>query len=285
MTIAASSILNWRSSCQVTATAASVRMDATITIHIRHGVKWADGAPLTARDFRFMYRAVMNNANNTKLRFGWDNVASLRLPDDYTIVVRLKAPNADFLGNLASGGAAYPPLPEHLLAKLADLNHAAFNSSPLSSGPWILQTWNHGSSLEFVPNRNYWRGPPKLTHLTLRVLPNADTQLAQLQTHEIDVYPGVNEDQIDRVKSIPGIIAQQRLVANWRHVAFNTRRPQLSDARVRLAIAEAVDWDRILSTIYHGVNIRAHSDVYPKVMGRTDDSRSTNTIRTMRASS
>ncbi|MBV9278425.1 MAG: peptide ABC transporter substrate-binding protein [Candidatus Eremiobacteraeota bacterium] len=236
----------------------------TITIHMRRGVKWADGAPLTARDFRFMYRAVMNNANNTKLRFGWDNVASLTLPDDYTIVVRLKAPNADFLGNLASGGAAYPPLPEHLLAKLSVLNHANFNSAPLSSGPWILQKWNHGSSLEFIPNPKYWRGPPKLDHLTLRVLPNADTQLAQLQTHEIDVYPGVNEDQIDRVKSIPGIVAQQRLVANWRHVAFNTRRPTLSDQRVRLAIAEAINWDRILSTIYHGVNIRAHSDVYPK---------------------
>jgi len=235
-----------------------------ITVHLRKGVKWADGVPLTARDWRFTYRAVMNDANNTKLRFGWDNIRSVALPDDYTIVIKLKTPNADFLGNLASGGAAYPPLPEHLLGKLPDLNRAAFNSSPLSSGPWILQKWNHGSSLEFVPNKNYWRGPPKLNHLTLKVLPNGDTQLAQLQTHEIDVYPGVNEDQIDRLKQIPGVVAQQTLVANWRHVAFNTARPTLRDARVRRAIAEAVNWDQILRSIYHGVNIPAHSDIYPR---------------------
>ncbi len=236
----------------------------TLTVHMRKGTKWADGAPLTAKDWLFTYHAVMNNANNTKSRFGWDDIASVQLPDDYTIRVTLKSANADILGLFASGGTAYPPLPEHTLGKLPDLNHAAFNSSPLSSGPWILQKWNHGSSLEFVPNKNYWRGPPKLRRLTLRVLPNGDTQLAQLQTHEIDVYPGVNEDQIDRIKAIPGVTAQQMLVANWRHVNINTSRPLLHDVRVRLAIAEAVNWDRILNTIYHGVNIRATSDVYPK---------------------
>ena len=236
----------------------------TITVHMRRGVKWADGAPLDARDWRFTYHAVTNNANNTKSRFGWDNIASVTLPDNYTLVIRLKGPNADFLGNLASGGAAYPPLPEHLLGKLPDLNRAAFNSAPLSSGPWILQKWNHGSSLEYVPNPNYWRGPPKLKHLTVKILPNADTELAQLETHEIDVFPAVNEDQVERVRGLQGVEMHQLLIANWRHMAMNTKKPLLHDARVRLAIAEGVDWDRILRTIYHGINIRASSDIYPK---------------------
>lgn len=235
----------------------------TVTVHMRRGVKWADGVPLTARDWRYTYRQVMNNANNTKSRFGWDNIASVTLPDDYTIIIKLKAPNADFIGNLASGGAAYPPFPEHLLSKLPDLNHAQFNSAPLSSGPWILDKWNHGSSLEYVPNPNYWRGPPKLKHLTVKILPNADTELAQLQTHEIDVFPGVTEDQIPTVKAIPGVAMHQILTANWRHMAMNTKKPLLHDVRVRLAIAETINWDRILKTIYHGVNVRAHSDVYP----------------------
>lgn len=242
----------------------------TITVHMRRGVKWADGAPLTARDWLFTYHAVTNKANNTKSLFLWDDIASVTLPDDYTIVIKLKAPNADFIGNLASGGAAYPPLPEHLLGKLPDLNRAPFNSAPLSSGPWILQKWNHGSSLEYVPNPNYWRGPPKLKHLTVKILPNADTELAQFQTHEIDVFPAVNEDQVDRVKAIPGTVAQQILNANWRHMSMNTAKPLLHDSRVRLAIAEAVDWDRILATIYHGINVRAHSDIYPKSWAAPD---------------
>ena len=236
----------------------------TITVHMRKGVTWADGAPLTARDWRFTYQQVMNDRNNTKLRFGWQDITSVRLPDDYTLVITLRAPNADFLGVLASGGAAYPPLPEHLLKGLPDLNKASFNNAPLSSGPWILAKWNHGSSLEFVPNPKYWRGPPKLKKLTFKVIPNADTLLAQLESHEIDVYQGVDENQVGRVKALPGVVAQQMLIANWRHMAFNMKSPQLSDLRVRLAIAEAIDWDRILHTIYHDVNTRATSDVYPK---------------------
>ncbi|MDQ6929365.1 MAG: peptide ABC transporter substrate-binding protein [Candidatus Eremiobacteraeota bacterium] len=235
----------------------------TITVHMRKGVTWSDGAPLTAKDWLFMYHAVMNNANNTKSRFGWENVASVTLPDDYTIVIKLKTPNADFLGNLATGGAAYPPLPEHLLGKLPDINRAPFNSAPISSGPFVLKKWNHGSSLEFVANPKYWRGPPRLQRVTMKVLPNSDTQLAQFQTHEIDVFPSVGEDQVERVKAVEGAVVQPKLVANWRRLQFNTSRPLLHDARVRLAIAEAVDWDQILGTIYHNVNLRAHTDVYP----------------------
>lgn len=236
----------------------------TITVHLRKGVTWADGAPLTAKDWRFTWRAVMNDRNNTKLRYGWDNIAAVMLPDDYTIVIKLKVPDAGFLGNLATGGAAYPPLPEHLLGKLPDLNRATFNHAPLSSGPYILERWNHGASLEFGANPRYWRGRPKLDSVVLKVIPSVDTLFAQLLSHEIDVYPGVDENQIDRIRHLPGVVAQERLVANWRHLEFNTRQPELSDRRVRLAIAEAVDWDRINRTIYRGINVRAHSDIFPQ---------------------
>ena len=111
----------------------------TITLHWRRGVTWADGAPLTARDLRFTWRAVTDSHNNTKAAYGWDDIAGIDVPDDHTAILRLKRPNADVLGILGGGGgSAYPPLPEHLLGKLPDLNTAAFNEQPLSSGPWLL---------------------------------------------------------------------------------------------------------------------------------------------------
>jgi peptide/nickel transport system substrate-binding protein len=240
------------------------RDSKTITLHFRRGVTWSDGAPLTARDLRFTWRAVLDKRNDTKATFGWDDIAAIDLPDDYTAVVRLKRPDADVLGIFGGGGgSAYPPLPEHLLGKLPSLNAAAFNGAPISSGPWRLAAWHRGSSLEFVPNPRYWRGPPKLRALSYRIVPNPDTLLAQLRTHELDLIPNVGEGQIDRLASIDGIRVAKRLVANWRRLAIDCARPGLSDVRVRRALAEAIDWDRLNATVYHGLNVRARSDIPP----------------------
>lgn len=236
----------------------------TIVLHFRKGVTWSDGAPLTARDLAFTYKLVMNDRTNVKLREGWDEIASLTLRGDYTVVIRLRRPNADVLG-ICFGGASYPPLPEHLLKSIdpSTLQRSAYASRPVGSGPFVLERWNHGSSLEFAANPRYWRGRPKLDRITWKVIPNSETLFTQLQSHEVDVYDGVAPSQIPRLHEIAGIRIEHRLIANLKHMDLNTARPNLRDVRVRLAIAEAVDWDRINADIYHGYNERARSDIPP----------------------
>lgn len=240
------------------------RDNKTIAIKMRKGVFWSDGAPLTAKDWVFTYHAVMNDRNNTKLRVGWDSIASVDLRNDYSFVVHLKAPNATFLGVLAQGGAAYPPLPEHLLGKLPDLNRAAFNSAPISSGPFILTNWNHGGSMEFIANPHYWRGRPKLDRITIEIVPDNNTLFNELKTHEIDLtQDSISENLIPRLGDITGITVVKRLSANWRHMGINISRPALHDVRVRLALAEAIDWKQINDKMYHGYNQLAVSDIFP----------------------
>ena len=107
----------------------------TLIFHLRRKAAWSDGAPLTANDWMFTYRAVLNTSNNVKTRYGWDDIASAAAPTPYTLVIHLKHRNASILGIFAMGGSAYPPLPAHLLAALPNINTAAFNSAPISSGP------------------------------------------------------------------------------------------------------------------------------------------------------
>ncbi len=236
----------------------------TITLRFRPGMKWSDGAPYDARDLVFTWHAVMNPRNNTRLQVGWDDIASMELVRGNQIVrVHLKHVNAGVLGAFAVGGAGFPPLPAHLLQNLPDINHASFNAKPISSGPFVLSEWNHGSALELVPNPYYWRGKPGLTHLTYRFVPNAETLLSEMRTHEVDLYEGVGENQIPELPKISGIVISKRLSANWRRLAMNTRKPQLADRRVRQAIAQAVDWDGMNQTVFHGYNERAVSDVVP----------------------
>jgi peptide/nickel transport system substrate-binding protein len=235
----------------------------TIVIHLRHGLQWSDGAPLDARDLRFTWQAVMNPRNDTRLRTGWDDITAIDLPDPDTAVIHLREPYAAILGIFAIGGAGYPPLPAHLLADLPDINHAPFNEHPIASGPYVLTAWNHGSSLEFAANPRYWRGTPAIARITYRIIPDADSLFAALQTHDLDVVDTLGEGQIDRIGSLDGYAVQHRITANWRHLDMNCAQPLLADVRVRRAIAAAIDWDRMNRTIYHGTNVRAVSDIMP----------------------
>lgn len=235
-----------------------------IVVHLRRGVVWADGAPLTAGDWLFTYHAVESPANNVKTRYGWDAIESASAPNPYTLRITLKRPNVAVLGILAMGGAGYPPMPAHVLAKLPNLNSAAFNEHPLSSGPYLLDAWNHGASLVFLPNPHYFRGAPRVKKVIWKVIPDVNTLFNQLATHEIDVYPNVNPNGISRLGSVAGITVDRRLIADWRHLGINCSRPQLTDVRVRRAIAEAVDWKRINNTVFHGIDRLAVSDIFPE---------------------
>jgi peptide/nickel transport system substrate-binding protein len=237
----------------------------TIVVHLRKHVVWADGAPLTAADWLFTYRAVRDPQNAVKSTYGWDGIASAYAPDPHTIVIKLKRPSVAVLGVLAIGGAAYPPLPEHLLAKVGGLREAGFNEHPLSSGPFVLVGWNHGSALTFAPNRRYFRGVPHLRTIVWKVVPDVNTLFNELATHEVDVYAGVNANSIARLPSIRGIVVKRRLSANWRHLGINLNRPQLADVRVRRAIAEAVDWKRIEASVFHSLDRLAVSDIFPEL--------------------
>lgn len=236
----------------------------TIVVHLRKGIVWSDGAPLTAADWLFTLRAVRNPRNAVKTTYGWDAIESATAPNPYTIVIHLRRPNVAVLGVLAMGGAGYPPMPAHLLAQLPDLRRSSFNDRPLSSGPYVLQEWNHGSALVFVPNPRYFRGPPHVKKVVWRVVPDVNSLMSELATHEVDVYPSVNANAVDRLSSISGVRIERRLTANWRHLGLNLSRPLLADVRVRRAIAEAVDWRRLEETIFHGLDRFAVSDIFPQ---------------------
>jgi peptide/nickel transport system substrate-binding protein len=154
-------------------------------------------------------------------------------------------------------------LPEHLLGRLPDINQAAFNSRPISSGPWLLKEWKRGSGFEFTPNPAYWRGKPKLAALSIALVPNPDSLFLELQTHEVDVLANVDERLLPRLASLTGVTQTKHLIANWRRLAINCAKPALADPRVRLALAEAIDWDRLNATLYHGFNVRSTSDIPP----------------------
>jgi peptide/nickel transport system substrate-binding protein len=233
----------------------------TITYHLRRGVKWQDGQPLTARDVVFTYQAIMNPRNNVQVRTGYDQIAGVQAKDDYTVVVHMKnvfSPIVAYFMGLQGGVSI---LPAHLLSQYPDLNHVAWNNKPVGSGPFKFVEWVHGDHIALEANPLYWRGPPKLTKIIFKIVPDTNTIITELQTHEVDGWFRADPAQINRLRALKGyniFISAENLFG---HLDFNTKDPILSDVNVRRAIESAIDRDRIVADATKGVFLPTDTDL------------------------
>jgi peptide/nickel transport system substrate-binding protein len=233
----------------------------TIVYHLRRGVTWQDGAPFTADDVIFTWRAIMSDRNDVPSRVGYDDIAAIAERDPYTIAVRLKHPWSPFVATFFTmSGDPYPVLPKHLLSRYPDLNRVAYNSQPIGTGPFIVDHWQRGQKMVFRANPHYWRGRPKLDRIEFTAIPDENTILTQLQAHEVDLEWNAPVSQYPSLQKLTGFRLTLTPFTQYSQIVFNLRTPALADVQVRRALAYATNVDGYIQKITHGVQVRAASD-------------------------
>jgi len=232
----------------------------TITYHLRHGVKWSDGAPFDADDVVFSTHVVLNKANNETSTQGWDRITKIDEPDKFTVVYHLSKPYSPFVETFFSTASANPCLlPKHLLAQYPNINNVPYNNKPVGIGPFVVDRWDRGSQVVMKANPLYWRGRPKLDEVIFKIIPDRNTLLSQLQSHEIDLWPLVSGAYLAQTQAIAGVTVARLPSYYWNHFDLNTSRPVLSDPVVRRALRMATDRATIREKLGHGLGSLAEA--------------------------
>lgn len=224
-----------------------------ITYHLRHGIKFSDGVELTADDVVFTASAVNNPKNLIQSRLGYDEIASIKARDRYTVDVALKRPYAPFLVLFCAPGNVYPVMPKHILAKFSDINQIDFNSHPIGSGPYTVVEWRRGDRVILQANKLYWRGAPRIARIELRFTPDYNAMVNRLSSGDVDAVFNADPSIAPQLRDINSVNVTYTRIDGQGALIFNMQDPITGDARVRRALSMAIDVAPMVAKASQGV--------------------------------
>lgn len=232
----------------------------TWTFHLRDDVYWHDGVKLTAADVKFTFDKMLDpsiaSANGANFRL----VKSVNVVDDYTVQIVLSNPWAALPTFLAT---RFLVAPKHLLEGKDIAHDTAFNKTmPIGTGPFKMVKNDVGNYIELAANPNYFGGTPKVDRVFLKILPDANAQIAQLRTGELD-FIALEAPQIPALKNVPHIRIKSGTKSRWYAFHVNDTDPLFLDVRVRQAISYAIDRQLIIDTVLLGYGKPATGPIIP----------------------
>ncbi len=215
----------------------------TVRLTLRNGVTFHDGRPFTSEDVRFSLTTYANPARAGQLARTAALITAYDTGDPHAITLRLAQPVGNFFDLLD-------------LVPIIDRNTMAdFDAGRgyNGTGAFRFTGWKPGASITFAANKNYWKGPPHLNGVEYVIVPDVQTQVAQLRTGQLDLLWSIAPRDADALtaRTRLKVVKQTGVTHNW-YIGANVRAPGLGDVRLRRAIAYAVDRDRILHDIYQG---------------------------------
>ncbi len=227
-----------------------------ITLHLKDGLTWSDGEPLTSDDFKFTYDMITSPQNTVASVNPYDLLESVDTPDPQTVVMKFTDPYAAWQGTMWHG-----ILPKHILQPVFDqdgtIDNAEWNRSPMvGDGPYVFAEWESGSFARFVANENYWGPKPKIDEIFFRFVPDDASQVAALKTGDGDLGTFIAYSDIPPLEDagVKILTVFSGYNEGWyMYLDPEKGHPALQDVNVRKAIAMAFDRAKINQDLLLGL--------------------------------
>jgi peptide/nickel transport system substrate-binding protein len=210
----------------------------TYIFHLRRGIRFHDGRPLTAKDVKWTLDTMRDGSLLTIKGATYNLVDRVEAPDDFTFVIHLKEPFAPLLWNLSEGAFGIVP----------SGSGKEFKNNPIGSGPFRFVRSDPDSQVVIARNDDYWGERPRVQRIRFAVVPDDTTRALELRKGSADLAPANSfpPDMARTLEREQNLIVQRHSGTSLAYLAMNLRDPILKDVRVRQALAYAIDRQTIL---------------------------------------
>ncbi len=222
----------------------------TYVFHLHHGVKFHDGRALTARDVKWTFDSLLQGRIRSTKAAVYKFVDHIDAPDDATVIFHMKERDVTLLWNLSDGAIGIVPYG----------SGEEITRHPMGSGPFKFVSAETDRDVIVERNDDYWGERAKLARVRFAVVPDATTQALELRKGSGDV--AVNSLTPDTVLTLarePNLAVERAPGTRLAYMGFNLRDPILKDARVRQAIAYALDRRPMIEYLWRGQAEQARS--------------------------
>jgi peptide/nickel transport system substrate-binding protein len=227
----------------------------TYVFHLRKGVTFHDGQPLTSRDVKWTLDSLLTGKIRSSRAATYDKIERIEAPDEATVVIHLKEPMGSLLWNLSDGAIGIVPYG----------SGEDFNKSPIGSGPFRFVSAQQDKEVIIERNANYWAAPAHLDRVEFKVIPDATTRALELRKHSGDIaINSLTADTVLALRKDPGLTVMQTPGTIYAYVALNLRDPVLKDVRVRHALAHAINVQPIIRYLLRDQAQPAYSILPPE---------------------
>jgi peptide/nickel transport system substrate-binding protein len=226
----------------------------TVTFHLRSGLKYSDGQPLTSADFKFTIGVLSDPTYKDKQGFPASEISGVDTPDPLTVVIHVNTVDASFLAVGFNDPLIFTPLPMHHYQGMTAAQIAADFQPSVTSGPFTVKERVAGDHITVVRNPNYYQaGKPYLDQITFKVFQDATTIVNALQAGQVDTGYFMPVTSAQTLKNIPGYsLWHINTSPNWEALYFNFSNPILADINVREALVWSFDPNTEIQNIESG---------------------------------
>lgn len=229
--------------------------ETTWSFTLREGLRFSDGAPLTAHDVQATFRSVLDPDLGSPHRGGYRYVRDVEARDERTVIFHLREPFGAFPVDASLG-----ILPARLVAPAY---RDELRLAPVGAGPFVVEAWDGEGEIWLAPNPLYHQGAPH-EPLAIRTVRDGTTRILELRKRRIHVIVGsISPALLPGLRREPGIRVEVQPGAGVSYLTFNLRDPLLAKREIREAIALAIDREALAQHKFKGAAHPAHSLLRP----------------------